>query len=552
MNRFRLFAIQFLIAGSAVSVSLAADPTEGLILFGKDNAALPSGGTELKAIAKIIKESPEDARFGVEGHASDLGPDDVNMTFSKLRAEWVRDQLVNEFGVPAEKLSIIAKGETTPREKVEAGDAVDEKRRKRALNRRVEVKWFEAKDKLVALSEMQEIQMKSRGIDPKKANPGMKKAVDKEKGRSLVSSVNGTAVELFRELAKEAPDKNILLSPHSIGQAMLMTRLGASGATEAELNKVLQLGDKPLKTLISEVVDLRAELEKAGGENTTFNSANALALVGEAGSALPEFEKTLSTDFGAEVIPKADVDSINGWVSDQTKGKIEKLVENLDPESRLVLLNALYFKADWVDQFDKGLTEPGDFTLSDGKKIKVPMMSDQRKVALVVQDDYRALALPYQGGNFVWIAVLPNEDKAEKFLAGGLSEGEWATLVEQGASPARREVRIQIPRFELEDNQNLSAPFQAIGLEEAFTRKADFSKMSEEPLMISQIQHAVKITVNESGSEAAAATAVVMKSRGIALPPQPFILNRPFLFAIAEAKTGSLVVVGRVSTLDGE
>ncbi len=530
-----------------MTVVAAEDSPEGVIFFGKDNAALPSGGEEIEAIAKVIKASPAEARFGIEGHASDLGPDSVNMTFSERRAEWVRDQLVEKYGVKKARLEVIAKGEGSPMEKVESGDAADEKRRKRSKNRRVEVKWFQEPKKLLALSELPSQKTKGRGVPEKGKN--MKGDKKTEPGRSLVAAVNETAVNLFREEAKVSPKDNLLLSPHSIGQALMMTRLGAAGETAKEMSQVLNLAEMSDEALVEEVEALRSLLEGAKGGKATFSSANGLALLGDKGSALPEYSKLLTEKFGAELLPNADVISVNGWVSDQTKGKIEQIVEELDPESRLVILNALYFKADWEEQFDKALTEPGKFTGADGKEVEVPMMSDKRKVPLVVQDDYRAVGLPYQGGKFVWVAVLPSEENAEKFLETGLSSKEWADLVKQGSSPGRREVRVSMPRMELEAKVNLGATFQALGMTNAFSQKADFSKMSEEELMISEIQHKVKLTVNESGSEAAAATAVVMKSRGLAIPPKPFVLDRPFLFAIAEAETGTLIVLGRVSKL---
>jgi serpin B len=263
---------------------------------------------------------------------------------------------------------------------------------------------------------------------------------------------------------------------------------------------------------------------------------------------------TLATDFGAglrlvdfKANATAATDQINGWVKDQTEGRIPQLLDSLDPLTRLVLVNAIYMKAPWLSQFKKESTDPADFTRLDGSKVSVPMMGQLvREARYADGGNFKAVELPYLGKSLAMTIIVP--DNLAEFEVG-LNAQTWALTI---ASLRSTPVGVTMPRFKAETKSDLASTLSGMGMPAAFDdSKADFSGMTtQEKLYITKVIHQANITVDETGTEATAATAVVM---GVtAIPggnPDNFPevhADRPFIFAIRDTNTGAILFLGRI------
>jgi len=242
---------------------------------------------------------------------------------------------------------------------------------------------------------------------------------------------------------------------------------------------------------------------------------------------------------------------INDWAETNTKGRIKDLLPPgmVNELTRLVLTNAVYFKGDWAQKFDAGWTRRSDFTLADGKKIKTPLMTRTSKAGYAEFDGYRLLDLPYAGEKLLLLAILPDEANGLPTIEKGLNL-EW--LARHVAGLKERSVQVALPKFKMETTYALVPVLSAMGMPTAFDpTAADLTGFTDSPegsgLYITTIAHKAFVEVNEEGSEAAAATAVVGGFRGAAPGPAMFIANRPFLFAIRHRESGQLLFLGRLT-----
>ena len=240
---------------------------------------------------------------------------------------------------------------------------------------------------------------------------------------------------------------------------------------------------------------------------------------------------------------------INHWVEEQTNDKIKDLIPpgSLDALTRLVLTNAVYFKGDWVQPFDKRNTREEDFTVSAQGKVKVPLMHQRARMGYTEEETFQALEMPYAGRDLSMVVLLPKK-------VGGLPELEKAITVDKLASLMSklhvREVITYLPKFKLETSFGLNPTLGAMGMKRAFSQAADFSGISSvESLYISAVLHEAYVDVNEEGTEAAAATGVMVGAMAARLPqPIPvFRADHPFLFLIHDTKAGSILFMGRLT-----
>lgn len=348
---------------------------------------------------------------------------------------------------------------------------------------------------------------------------------------------------------------NLFFSPFSIETALAMTAGGAKGNTLAEMRQTLHLptdiekGTAGFKSLLAALNGDGKPADKRGYE---LSVANALwGMKGHPWRA--EYLKASQAAFGAglEQVNFADEPTarktINDWVEGHTNKKIKDLIPSglLDADTRMVLTNAVYFKGKWDLEFDKKLTKDGPFTLADGKKADVPLMHRTGDMRYAESADWQAVDLAYKGGETVMTVILPKKvdglaDLEKKFsvdLLAGLTKGLRT-----------QEVTLTLPRFKAETQFTLRTPLTALGMKDAFTAKADFTGMhtSPESLFISDVLHKAFVDVNEEGTEAAAATAVVMKrASAIVDPPKKFTADRPFLYLIRHTPTNTVLFVGR-------
>jgi serpin B len=301
--------------------------------------------------------------------------------------------------------------------------------------------------------------------------------------------------------------------------------------------------------------------ERCIGAGTTPPSArllaaNALMLV-RPGVMSEDYIATLKTRYAAEVFAGASLDDVNGWVARKTDGRIPVILDRLDPDSSAVLLDAVYFKARWASVFDSKLTRNEAFHLTRSQQAEVPLMNQTGRFSLVSRGGYRAVRLNYQIPELGLVVVLPDDIEGADAVANRLGANELAelfTALRDGK--AQKPVALALPRFKSEFKADLVGPFRQAGMQKAFDQKAaDFSGMTGRPvaqerLYIGRIAHRAVIEVAEENTEAAAATAVVVRPTAIpALPatPEPFRVDRPFLFYLVDDATGAILFEGRIS-----
>ncbi|MBZ0136228.1 MAG: serpin family protein [Planctomycetes bacterium] len=377
-----------------------------------------------------------------------------------------------------------------------------------------------------------------------------------EPAKKLSAANNEFGFDLLRHLHKDG--ENTFLSPTSIGMALQMTSRGAKGETLSEMNETMHVG-------ALEVGDANRKLLDAlsGRDDVKLNVANAIWADPANLNLNKNFATDVSKQFDAEIDaisfsdPKTK-DVINTWISDKTEQKIPEMLKELDPSIVALLANAIYFKGDWTYKFDKEKTEKADFTRADGSTQKVSMMqSGKLELRYAENDDVQIVALPYgpaavkkeQPGPlsevYMWL-IVPKEGKSLDSIVSGLTSAEFQKLKN---SATRIKGTVELPRFKMKYRKELQDDLPKLGMVQAFHNgKADFSGFESDNrrgLYISKVIHEAIIEVNEEGTVAAAATVVTM-SKGA--PPRSFSVrcDKPFLLAIADDHTGSIMFIGTV------
>ncbi|HTN90740.1 MAG TPA: serpin family protein [Sorangium sp.] len=370
--------------------------------------------------------------------------------------------------------------------------------------------------------------------------------------KELVGGNTDFALALYQQLA--GTPGNLFYSPYSVSSALAMTYAGARGATETEMAGALRF-TLPQERLHPAFNALDRALARRGqgaegkdGEGFRLKVANALW--GQVGSSFaPSFLDVLAESYGAglRVVDFAQAPDeargiINGWVAERTEDRIKDILPEgaIQPATRLVLTNAVYFNAAWQLPFDEEDTAPGDFTLGDGTAVSVPMMNGSAQVGYGEGDGYEALELPYDGGELSMVLVLPAEGGE---LEAGLDRERLEGVI---GSLGTRSVTMTLPKFKFESTLDLVPQLVELGMPIAFTGRADFSGIDGQGgLFISDVLHKAFVSVDEAGTEAAAATAVVI---GETSAPEPATIrfDRPFLFFIRDIETGAVLFVGRV------
>jgi len=371
---------------------------------------------------------------------------------------------------------------------------------------------------------------------------------------AVVQANNAFATDLYAKVRAEKG--NLFFSPYSISSALAMTYTGAKAKTAEEMAAVLHLDADQAKVCAGYAALIKAINE--GGEERGFRLSTANALWGQTGYGfVPAFLESLKASFGAglsEVDFQKDADgarkTINAWAEKETQEKIKDLIPpgGLTPVTRLVLTNAIYFKAAWAEPFKKENTKDGPFQAGNGTKVTVPLMHQVHGYGYLDAGDLQVLDMPYEKFAVSMTILLPK-------TAGGLGK------VEQSLTAARLEgwigglkharVDLALPKFKVTAQCTLGKTLAAMGMPTAFdATKADFSTMNagKEPLWIGDVIHKAYVDVNEAGTEAAAATAVVML--GGAAPqiekPVVFRADHPFLFLIRDLQSGAILFMGRV------
>ena len=377
---------------------------------------------------------------------------------------------------------------------------------------------------------------------------------------------NGLGFQLLAQCRQSLPNKNYFLSPAGLAFALSMLENGAHGETLRQIITTLQGGNVPLQQSdetnkapldrLSNPLPLLDEANKALLDHLTkldpkvkLEIANAI-WVDKRAAIKPDFLTVNRLNYDAEVAnddfrDPATVKKINAWVSARTHDKIPTILEPpLDAMLRLILLDAIYFKGDWLAPFDPKLTRDLPFTLGDGQTTNHPRMSRSGSYAYDEQDGFQAVELPY-GGNDISMFIFLPRGSLNDFL-------KTFTVADFDASNQRmrpRQGTVEFPRFKLENEYDLTRVLASMGMPLAFTGRADFSAMSDEPLFIGFVKQKTYVDVNEQGTEAAAVTAIGVRAMAARQEPPPFqfVVDRPFFMAIREKQTGLILFLGAIS-----
>jgi serpin B len=378
------------------------------------------------------------------------------------------------------------------------------------------------------------------------AAPSAQAAPDDPAGAALVAAYNRTGQQLFRGFA-EKPG-NIVLSPYSIGTAMAMALAGAGNGTETQMAKVLGLDLSRAQINDANAAVLKS-LNSAPSDAFQLSLANAVMLTKKGSAIADSYVALLRDKYAAEVFRDASLATVNGWVKAKTHGKIESILDRLDSQTALILLDAIYFKAQWLTVFNAIATHDAAFHLLAGQAA-VPTMHMRASFPLAERPAYRAIRMPYESTRVGMIVVLPDDNLAA--VTQRLDDAEMQSLL-AALRQSSRLVDLSLPRFHASFEASLVDPFTAMGMTSPFsTRTADFSGMTGKPpaevtLAIDQIMHRAVIDVAEQGTEAAAVTAVTAVGSAIGpQSPETFNVDRPFLFAIVDEQSGAILFEGRI------
>lgn len=368
----------------------------------------------------------------------------------------------------------------------------------------------------------------------------------------LVSANTTFGFKLFAEVAKQDAGKNIFISPASVGLALAMTYNGAVGETKQGMERALEIRGMNHLELNRAYAQLKAALESADPK-VQLNIANSLW--GRKGITFnPDFIQRNKQFYGAEVTALDFADpstpaTINSWVADKTKGKINKIVDNIDAQAILFLINAIYFKGAWAAEFDKAKTKEDQFTTGAGKQKRSPMMHQSGKYRYYEGKDFQAVSLPYGAGRVSMYIFLP----AQNVSLGAFQKSLNATNFDAWMKKfAETKGEITVPRFRVEYEIGLNQVLKTLGMGIAFDPdRADFSGIvqTSQNAFISRVKHKTFAEVNEEGTEAAAATSVEMSVTSVMQPRKPFrmVVDHPFFCAIRDNKTGTLLFMGSIS-----
>lgn len=366
--------------------------------------------------------------------------------------------------------------------------------------------------------------------------------------QQIIQADNRFAIKLLKETYQDFRDTlpNLFVSPLSVAMALGMTYNGAATSTEAAMRSTLELDSMTVdevnqanQSLIALLrgLDPRVQFEIANSiwyrlgftveqpfldANRTYYDARVQALDFNAPTAVP---------------------TINAWVNDQTHGKIKDIIASIPDGVMMYLMNAIYFKGDWTQQFDKNLTAPLPFHLQDGSTVSVPTMTYGTKATILTTrtSTARVIDLPYGGAAFSMTIVLPDANVTVDSVLSTMTLNDWNTWIARLDSA---NAELYLPKFKLENSLSLGKPLTGLGMGVAFSDFADFSKINGTGgLKITDVLHKTYVDVNEEGTEAAAVTAVVIGVTCACEPP-PIRVDRPFVFALRENLSGTILFMG--------
>lgn len=356
----------------------------------------------------------------------------------------------------------------------------------------------------------------------------------------------------FFKLAAKATDTNVVISPYSVSTALAMTYNGAVGKTKNEMQQVLGYEGLSDESVNKQSASLSKSLMQV---NPLSELAVANALFAKQDAVFNQnFINTNRKYYGAklEALNFANANSfainkINDWVKENTKGKIPTILDKAPKDVILYLVNAIYFKGTWLNEFKKSETQTADFKLANGTTKSVQMMNRSAKMLHLQGDNFQAVMLPYKDNRLQMCIFLPSQNSNITALIARFNEQNWQQWLSKFSN---KQGHLALPRFKVEYKAELSKVLKEAGMPCAFNEDcADFKKMIDQDVFISRVLHRTYLEVNEKGTEAAAATAVEMMPRGAFVNPTPpfnMICDRPFVIAIRDEKTNGILLIGAI------
>lgn len=367
------------------------------------------------------------------------------------------------------------------------------------------------------------------------------------KSKELVEANNNFGFRFFETvISLEDVEKNIMISPLSVSQALSMALNGAKENTFMEMNSALDFEGFTL----TDINENNRELYNALIDHDTKVELKIANSIWYRTDFIPktDFININQTFFNAEVNDfnpaqsQQSIDAMNKWVKENTKGKIDQIVNEIKDEDVMFLINAIYFKAEWKTKFKKSDTLPKEFTLDNGTKKEVETMIGEAEVTYKNEEKYAAIKLPYGYGKFNMIIYLPEEGYTTSDVVADLKETDFDSL--NSMTPVKMD--IWLPKFVFEYQNELIDELQQMGMHDAFVPFiANFSGIIDSEIYISGVTHKTYIKTDEEGTEAAAATKITFGYTSVG-PGEIIRINRSFLFAIVEEDTNSILFIGRV------
>jgi serpin B len=367
--------------------------------------------------------------------------------------------------------------------------------------------------------------------------------------QGLIAADNRFAIKLLKQAVADTRDTlpNLFVSPLSVAMALAMTYNGAAGTTEDAMRATLELEgmsvaevNESYRSLIKLLRELDPRVKFTIANSIWYLQGYAVEQPFLAANRVYYDALVSPLDFASPSAPE----TINQWVSEQTRGVIDKIVDQIPDGMRLYLINAIYFKGDWTEQFNPGLTQPRAFHLSDGSTVNVPTMTHGRQanIGLTWRTNATIVDLPYGGQAFSMTIVLPGDSTDVEDLVTGLTVEQWNEWT-ASLGPSKNEVFL--PKFKITNDLALIPSLATLGMGIAFGCEpltADFTRIhTPSELCITEVKHKTYVDVNEEGTEAAAVTSVGV---GVTSAPLTIQVDRPFLFALRENLSGTILFMG--------
>ncbi len=373
-------------------------------------------------------------------------------------------------------------------------------------------------------------------------NPGVEPSMN----QGFAAAQNRFAFKLFAEINRG--QNNTFISPLSVAIALGMVYNGASGPTQQAMANALELQSFDLATVNQSNQQILANL-LAADPQVQLDIANSLWV--RRGTNFQANFLASNQQFYRAAITESDFDNpatvelINSWVSQNTKGKITQIIDSISPEEILFLINAIYFKGNWARQFNPTQTTNQPFYLANGSQKNHPLMQQSSEFRYLETDQFQAISLPYGRGRFSMYVFLPKPSSNLASFSQQLNSENWQQWRRQfNVRPGT----ISLPKFKLEYEADLIKSLGNLGMGVAFTRRADFAAMTDQPVAISQVKHKTVLEVNEEGTEAAAVTSIGVRTTSLepSRPPFEMKVDRPFFMVIQEEGTGSILFMGNI------